>query len=98
MQVSNEMTSLIRGKFASSAADEIVAAVVTLEEENFDKQDPDRIVGAIVILAHRNIDKLPAIIRSAAFDWRDLLMGAGLADDDWLLRFGEITDSWPGMV
>jgi hypothetical protein len=40
--------------------------------------------------------RLDAIVGVAARDWRDLLMGAGLADDDWAFRLRTASESWGG--
>lgn len=94
MQISSEMISLIREKFESSDSEAILSAVETLDEQDFDDQDPDRIAGAIAVLAKRNMKNLSGIIQSAETDWRDLLLGAGIADEDWPLQFIEIIASW----
>jgi hypothetical protein len=90
MQISERMAILIGKNFEQSDAVAMLDGIRALDERDFDGQDPDRIVGSIVILAMGNVANLPAILRSAAVDWRDLLMGAGLADDDWTLRVEEI--------
>jgi hypothetical protein len=40
--------------------------------------------------------RLDVIVGVAARDWRDLLMGAGLADDDWAFRLRTAIESWGG--
>jgi hypothetical protein len=39
--------------------------------------------GAMVILFEENPDGLASIVAMAKRDWRDLLMAAGLAHEDW---------------
>lgn len=94
MQISEAMGSLIRDKFPSSEATAILDAISSLDEQDLDGQDPDRIVGAILILKKRRTASLEAIVRLAETDWRDLLMGAGLADDDWSFHLGDAIASW----
>jgi hypothetical protein len=43
----------------------------------------ERVQAAIVLLADRDIGRLHRALDLAAKDWRDLLVAAGLADEDW---------------
>lgn len=43
----------------------------------------ERLQAAVVLLADRNIGRLHRALDLAARDWRDLLVAAGLADEDW---------------
>lgn len=45
--------------------------------------DNERIQAAIVLYAQRNWDRLAHALALTRLDWRDLLVGAGLADEDW---------------
>lgn len=45
--------------------------------------DDERIQAAIVLYAQRNFDWLAHALTLVRVDWRDLLVGAGLADKDW---------------
>jgi len=95
MQISNEMTSLIRGVFPAAEAEPILRSLFSLEED--DSPEPDQVIGAILILLKRHgPSRLDAIIRLAATDWRDLLMGAGLANDDWAFKLRTAIVSWGG--
>lgn len=94
MKISTEMISLIESRFSPTDASSILSAIASLDEQDFEHQDPDRIAGAILVLVKRRISNLAAIIESAKTDWRDLLMGAGLADDDWTFRLEETAASW----
>lgn len=46
----------------------------------------ERVQAAIVLLAHGDLARLRQALDLAATDWRDLLVAAGLADDDWPAR------------
>lgn len=95
MQISNEMTSLIRDVFPAAEAEPILSSLSSLEED--DSPEPDQVIGAILILLKRHgLAQLDAIVRLAARDWRDLLMSAGLADDDWTFRLRTAIESWGG--
>jgi hypothetical protein len=46
----------------------------------------ERIHAAVVLLADSDIGRLHQAMGVAAADWRDLLVVAGLADDNWAAR------------
>ncbi len=95
MQISAEMTSLVRDVFPAEEAEPILAALTSLGED--DSPEPNQVIGAILILLKKHGPaKLDAIVRLAARDWRDLLMGAGLADDDWAFQLRRAIVSWGG--
>jgi hypothetical protein len=94
VQFSPKVTSIIQNYLPPSEAPRILQELASLDESDFDGQDPDRVAGAILILVKRGSAGLPAIIAAAKTDWRDLLMGAGLADDDWEFKLQDIIGSW----
>jgi hypothetical protein len=46
----------------------------------------ERIYAAILKIADRDVDRLLEAIDLAESDWRDVLVSAGFANDDWRLR------------
>jgi hypothetical protein len=95
MRISIEMASLIREVFPAVEVEPILGALSSLEED--DSPDPNQVIGAILILLkNHGHAELDAIVRLAARDWRDLLMGAGLADDDWAFQLRRAIASWGG--
>lgn len=48
-----------------------------------DNQDPERLQACIVLLARGDHERLRAALALARRDWRDALVGAGLAHADW---------------
>lgn len=46
----------------------------------------ERVQAGVVLLADGDIGRLHQAIELASADWRDLLVAAGLADDDWRAR------------
>lgn len=46
-------------------------------------QDPERVQAALVLPANGNYRVFQELLQLARTDWRDLLMGANLADIDW---------------
>ncbi len=93
MQISKSMTNFIMRTFGRTDAETVVSEIGALDEQDFDYQDPDRIVAAILIFVMKNVTNIAGTIRSVTVDWRDLLIGAGLADDDWPSRVEELLNS-----
>jgi hypothetical protein len=48
--------------------------------------DSERVQSAIVLCAGGDLVRLRCAVRLASADWRDVLVSAGLADDDWPAR------------
>jgi hypothetical protein len=46
----------------------------------------ERVQAAVVILARGNVGRLKANLSLATTDWRDVLVAAGLANEDWPSR------------
>lgn len=59
-------------------------------DPGFSSQVPERILAAIAIVAHRR--SLPEALELARTDWRDLLVSAGLADDNWPDVLADVLD------
>jgi hypothetical protein len=60
-----------------------------------DAADSERIQAAIVIVASGQLGRLTDAIALAQTDWRDVLVGAGLADDDWRQRLDSLLGEMP---
>jgi len=64
-------------------------AAYVLEEIAVGSTTPEgfeRICGAILIIADGDLDRLLRAACDAEMDWRDVLVAAGLAHDDWPAR------------
>nr|WSY55431.1 hypothetical protein OG999_38470 [Streptomyces sp. NBC_00886] len=46
-------------------------------------QSAERLLTAAVVIAARDVERFRSAIRLARTDWRDLLVGGGLAGQDW---------------
>jgi len=53
------------------------------------RQDPERLQAAVVIPARGDLDAFAELVELARADWRDVLVGSGLGDDDWSVRLDE---------
>jgi hypothetical protein len=55
-------------------------------------EDPERMLAAVVRLAAGRLDRLDQAIAMARLDWRDLLVAADLADQQWPARLSAWLD------
>lgn len=56
------------------------------DNKNFDIfPNRDQIWTSIIILANFRMDEIEEVIQHARKDWRDVIIAAGLAADDWEL-------------
>jgi hypothetical protein len=86
---------LIQDVFSAAEAEAILRSLSSLEED--DSPEPNQVIGAILILLKRHGPaQLDAIVRLAERDWRDLLISADLADDDWTFKLSAAVESWGG--
>jgi hypothetical protein len=80
----------VRGDFGGDA-DEVLALLTTIPESLplGERQSAERIQAAVVVAAQGNLTQFPTWLDIARTDWRDALMGAGLAHADWPHRLDE---------
>lgn len=62
------------------AADEVELLLEAVESGN---QEPARVLAAVVFIACGDVARLTQAISMSQQDWRDVLVGGGLADADW---------------
>jgi RimJ/RimL family protein N-acetyltransferase len=67
-------------------ADDIVERLTNLALPLAEEQSRERILAAVVLAAHGDRMTLDWGMRMATRDWRDVLVGAGLANLDWPAR------------
>lgn len=82
MQTSRPIINLARRILSDDQAAEVLEAIEHLSTATFDGNDPDRIAAAIITIAARGVTTVDAIALTHR-DYRDLLIGAGLANEDW---------------
>jgi hypothetical protein len=76
---------------------ELVLAVLGEWQISYQKDPPtERLTAAIVLFSKGRLEGVDDAFRTAEHDWRDLLVGAGLAHRDWPAvldaRFGPAID------
>ena len=52
-------------------------------------QTGERLQTAVVMLSHGDMPEFERQVEEARIDWRDVLIAAGLADEDWPQRLDE---------
>jgi RimJ/RimL family protein N-acetyltransferase len=75
----------IREEFPEDA-DDIVRRMTELALPMAENQSRERILAAALIASHGDLEALGWALRMASRDWRDVLVGAGLANLDWPAR------------
>jgi hypothetical protein len=78
--VSDRLRRRIDRDFPAPGSAASVAEIVAAASES------ERIQAAVVLCAHGNLDRARAACELAKLDWRDVLVGGGLADEDWPSR------------
>ena len=81
--VTRRVERYVRECFAASEAELVLAALrdwrISYEEE----PPSERLIAAVVLAADGRLDGVDDAFRTAEQDWRDLLVGAGLANGVW---------------
>ncbi|MEU0069932.1 hypothetical protein ABZ027_10390 [Streptomyces sp. NPDC006332] len=65
---------------------ELLAELVNHLTERGDREDKERIAAATLLCGRGRVDRLLDAVQLAKEDWRDVLVGAGLADPGWRER------------
>lgn len=65
------------------SAPEILRLLAELPSHPEDYLGSERVHAAIVLLANGNLSRFRQALDLSRTDWRDVLMAAGLADEDW---------------
>lgn len=73
----------IREEFAPGTAEEVIRRLHALPEEQYGGQGAERIQAALVFVSRGAWSRFVAGLSLLEQDWRDVLVRAGLADDDW---------------
>jgi len=78
--VSDRLRRRIEHDFPAPGSATSVAAMVAAVSES------ERVQAAVVFCARGHLGRLRDACQLASSDWRDVLVGAGLADEDWRSR------------
>ncbi|MGC3994732.1 MAG: hypothetical protein QM779_11570 [Propionicimonas sp.] len=86
MEVSPRLSRWISASFPTASAPVVLQQLAALTESTIGGQDPERIQAAMVLDTHGSHEAFRQRLELARIDWRDLLVGAGLANEDWPRR------------
>jgi hypothetical protein len=85
LEISQRLARRVRVDFIDDA--ELVLAVLQgldlLLMDTRDRAGVERVLAAVVLPARGDLDRLGELAELATTDWRDALVGAGLANADW---------------
>ena len=84
MHVSQLVRGEVRARFAESDVDDVHRLFEAVDlGRGSDARGHDRVQLAVLKQAGGSFERFARYLALAITDWRDLLVGAGLADDDW---------------
>lgn len=76
--------------FPTGTDAEVLRQLTELPDSAAGGQDSERIQAAMVIDASGSYEAFRQRLELAGIDWRDLLVGSGLGDEDWPRRLDEV--------
>ena len=83
MLLDERVVAAVRRDFAADDVDAIVARLSSLDLPLAGDGPHTRIEAALLVLAEGSRAQFDAAAAGAEIDWRDTLVAAGFADDDW---------------
>ena len=83
MEISARLTRWINRNFPKGTAEQVLAELRDLPDQVLGRQDPERIHAALVIRTAGNWHQFQQYVALAKTDWRDALIAADLANQDW---------------
>ncbi len=87
---SQRLTRWITAEFAPGSAEQVLNALRTLSADQVGGQDSERVLAALVVRTAGEWDPFTQNRALLDQDWRDVLMRADLADEDWPHRLDAI--------
>ena len=90
VQVSRRLERWISHAFVPGSREQVIAQLTELSPAQIGGQDAERVQAALVVRTAGDWDRFVAARRLLDRDWRDVLVGAGLADADWPDRLDAI--------
>ena len=89
--VSERLTRWVLRNFAAGSAERVLEALAALPEP-WDGSPRERIQAAVVLRTDGDWHRFQDMLRLAQLDWRDALVAADLANEDWPDRLDTILD------
>ena len=91
-QVPGLTPRLVRRIQSEFPEEEAALVMDALGEARLASTEPlgERVLAGIVLLSQGDLTRFEESLRLAQTDWRDLLVAAGLADEDWPVRLDSL--------
>ncbi|TCC20992.1 hypothetical protein [Kribbella speibonae] len=83
MEISPRLTRWINHHFPKGTAEMVLSELRDLPDQVLGRQDPERIHAALVIRTAGSWHRFQQHLTLAKTDWRDALVAADLANQDW---------------
>ena len=89
--MSDRLSSRVRRDFAPEHVDAVLGHLGTIPQSLplGDRQDPERMQAALVLPSRGDLEVFLDLVHVAHSDWRDALVGSGLANADWADRLDD---------
>jgi hypothetical protein len=81
-----ELTPRLTARIGQDFPGRLDEVVEALQQANIGNQDRERILASVILGADGDMLRLQQAVALSQLDWRDLLVGAGLANADWPQR------------
>ena len=82
MSVSPRLAAKIEEIFPAES-ESVIASLDEVDEKLFRGEAGDRLLAAMIIYSEGRIEGFSLALEEVSEDWRDVLVGAGLDEDDW---------------
>ncbi len=92
MQPTDRLARRVRDDFGAEDAELVLVALAELDDLP-GLVAHERVQAAVVKLADGNLRRLDVQLREARIDWRDVLVAAGFAHEDWPERLDDYLGS-----
>lgn len=89
MRISPRVAERTSRDFGGQHSSQVLDILSSLDLGVSRMERDERICGAILIIAHGDVDLLVSTAAEAERDWRDVLVSAGLENDDWRERLDD---------
>lgn len=90
VEVTLRLARWVTEHFPAGSADEVLSTLSTLPSAVTGGQDPERVQASLVIRTGGDWHDFQQRLALAQTDWRDVLVGAGLGDEDWPHRLDAV--------
>ncbi|TFG69078.1 MAG: hypothetical protein E4H24_01765 [Thermomicrobiales bacterium] len=95
MNISPRVADRVARDFLGKRTSQVLELLSSLDLGGTSIEGDERICGAILIIADGDLDRLINAAAEAEIDWRDVLVLAGLENEDWPQRLDDVLGPGP---